>query len=144
MYEVKVEGIDELKAKLRKLSDYLKPEALEKILEAEAQSFAAKLLPRTPQGPTGNLRNGVRAWVPKRNTRQKDAMAIAGVHCSVAPHAWIVEYGTVARYTKGGAYRGVMPPQQYFTPLKEQEEPGMLTRIIDKVLDHILKEWNGR
>lgn len=141
MVEFEVKGLEELQQDLKSLAAKMAPKQLQPILAGEARKFAAKLGPRTPVGPTGNLRRGVRSWTPRITARRPDAMARAGVRYQIAPHAHIVEYGTRERYTRAGAYRGSMPAQPFIMPLANQEMPGMLQRIINRIYEVINKEW---
>ena len=43
-------------------------------------------------------------------------VAFDAVDSRIAAHAHLVEFGTLPRMTKSGAYRGPMPPQQFFRP----------------------------
>jgi hypothetical protein len=113
------------------------------MLKPIAAPFAAKLLPLTPLGPTGNLRKGVQAWSPKITSNRPHAMARAGVRYKVAPHVGLVEYGTKDRYTKTGAYRGRGPARNFISPLAERELPGMLKQVINAIWDRIYKDWGG-
>ena len=145
MSEIKVEaqGLEELQRDFRSLARKIEPKELKPILRKEAQRFAALLLPRTPLGPTGNLRKGVKAWTPPITARHPDAMARAGVRYRIAPHVHLVEYGTKERYNKRGAYRGVMPARHFIMSLGDSQMPGILRRIIDAVNKVIAREWNG-
>lgn len=61
-------------------------------------------------------------------------LAIARV-VNRAPHAYIFELGTVARYTKSGAYRGVMPPGNIFYPITDRERDAMYDDIAALLVD---------
>lgn len=50
-----------------------------------------------------------------------------------AYHAHLVEYGTVERYNKSGASRGVMPKKPFMEPAYESEK-GTLFNRIDQIL----------
>ena len=80
----------------------------------------------TPVGPTGNLRRGV-ATKAKRYPKTGAAVAVVGYRkpgsakppksgtkrrnrpADKTQHQFLVEYGTKPRFTKRGAFRGVMP-----------------------------------
>ena len=141
--DVKIEGVEELQRDLEKMADHIRPSALQPMLLKIAKPFAAKLLPLTPVGPTGNLRKGVRAWSPSIKRNRPHAMARAGVRYKVAPHVGLVEYGTAERYTRTGAYRGRGPARNFISPLAERELPGMLKQVIDAIWDRIYKDWGG-
>ena len=143
MIDVKVEGLEELQRDLTTMAEHISPAALQKMLKPIAAPFAAKLLPLTPLGPTGNLRKGVQAWSPKITSNRPHAMARAGVRYKVAPHVGLVEYGTKDRYTKTGAYRGRGPARNFISPLAERELPGMLKQVINAIWDRIYKDWGG-
>ena len=138
---VKVEGLEQLQRDFKFLASKIEPKSLQPLLKQEAKGFAVKLLPLTPQGPTGNLRRGVKAWAPGITKRKPEAMARAGIRYRIAPHAQLVEYGTMERHTKGGAYRGKSPARNFITPLADKEMPGMLKRIIKAIEDAIDRAW---
>lgn len=140
--KVEVHGLEELQRDFKSLANKVTAKELQPVLKREASSFAAKLLPRTPLGPTGNLRGAVRAWTPKITARHPEAMARGGLYKKKkGAHAHIVEFGTTSRYTKSGAHRGFMPARHFIEPLANAEMPGMLRRIINEVYKVIDREW---
>ncbi|MCP4639719.1 MAG: hypothetical protein GY851_04770 [bacterium] len=65
-----------------------------------------------PEGPTGNLKKSITHKV------QENYAVIGPDHQQFAEgekgyHAHLVEFGTVARYSKSGGFRGVMPPNPF-------------------------------
>jgi hypothetical protein len=100
---VVMEGLAELREQLRRLPEELKDEAQDIVLRT-AQGAAAEVVAAYPQGPTGNLKRGVRARLQSAGRFGAGAMVI-----SRAPHASIYEFGTRARQTEKGANRGRMP-----------------------------------
>jgi hypothetical protein len=101
------DGLDELRALLKGMPIVLGPEVKARA-NAHASAAATTLRAAYPEGLTGNLRRGVRI----------DQVAARGgsatVLVSAAPHAWIFERGTVARFTKPGWRRGKMPASNTF------------------------------
>jgi HK97 gp10 family phage protein len=57
-----------------------------------------------------------------KNTGKKITVMVT-VDRKKAPHAGLVELGTKARFTKAGAYRGVMPAHPYFRPAVDVAAP---------------------
>ena len=82
----------EVEEQLKKLARQFGPDAVENITEGAAEMVAAELRKRAPLGPTGRLR---RSPVVRKMTRRHGRAAphIAAMDRTVAPHAWLVEYG---------------------------------------------------
>lgn len=70
---------------------------------------------------TGNLDHGVYA----ANGDDNKPNALLGMNYRIAPHAHIVEFGTVLRHLKSGKSTGIMPAQPYFRPGITLASPGM-------------------
>ena len=132
-FEVKLEGGQELDAKLKRAVARMSAGQLEKLLLPEAKAFAAKLKAALPLGPTGNLRSAVYAHIPKRSAGRPLPAASAGISGRMAPHRHIVELGTTDRYAASGAYRGQMPKGYYFTNVRRQEWPKMRQRVVARI-----------
>jgi hypothetical protein len=144
MIDVKVEGLEELHRDLVTMAEHIAPKALQPMLLEIAKPFATKLSAVPPPlGPTGHLREGVKAWSPRITPNRPFAMARAGVRYKIAPHVHLVEYGTAERYTKSGARRGAARARLFISPLAERELPGMLRQVIDGIWERIYKDWGG-
>jgi hypothetical protein len=112
--------------KFRALPASLASAALGTAVKKALQPAQEKLKQITPVGPTGNLKRGI-ATKAKRYPKTKTAVAIVGYrkpNSSKPPksgtkrrnrqadktqHQLLVEYGSKQRFTKAGAYRGIMP-----------------------------------
>lgn len=110
----------------RKLPKSLASAAIGAAVKRAMQPAAEKLKSITPAGPTGNLRRGI-ATKAKRYPKTGAAVAIVGYRrpnsnkppkegtkrrnraSDKTQHQLLVEYGTKPRFTKKGAFRGVMP-----------------------------------
>ena len=99
---LQMQGLSELRDALRQLPEALTAQA-DAIVLAHAEMARADIQGGYPQGPTGNLRAGVRL---ERNRSKFTTQAIVK---SVAKHAVIFERGTVRRATQRNANRGRMP-----------------------------------
>lgn len=120
-------GFEELKAQLRALPTHLASEA-EGIVVGHANAAAGQLRSEYPEGPTGNLKRGVKA----DRVTQSGAGARARVR-STARHAHLYEYGTQARHTSEGWNRGAMPPRPTFVPVVVRERRAMVDDLIHMV-----------
>ena len=91
------------------------------ITEDAGTSMGRGLKAEFPEGPTGNLRRGVRVeQIGPYNWRVR----------STARHTHLVEEGTGRRFTKGtGAFRGVMPASHIFVPLAVRTRALMVSRL---------------
>lgn len=109
----KFTGLDELRAELRNLPTELAGEASH-IVVGEGNSAVAEIRREYPF-KTGNLVEHVTA-----TTLQAGPVASGVSVKSSARHAWLVEYGSQARYyvTRGGNrhHTGKMPPKPVFVP----------------------------
>jgi hypothetical protein len=132
-FDVSFEGGEELDAKLRRTVAAIEPAKLERALLPIAQGFAVKLRNVLPKGPTGNLRRAVYAHIPRRGIGRPLPAASAGITARIAPHRHLVEYGTTERYTKSGAYRGIMPKGLYLTEAFRQEQGNMQAQLSEAV-----------
>lgn len=80
-------GLQELQDALRELPTHLKGAATAIVVEAAHQA-QAEIVGQYPQGPTGNLKHGVKVVIK--------ALGPHGVSAQVrstAPHAWLWEHG---------------------------------------------------
>lgn len=93
--------------RLEALGDVVRESVRQGASEA-ANRMAAELGGLYPQGPTGNLRRGLRVEHGRRGSYV----------LSRARHAHLYEWGTRPRknYTRQGANRGVMPAAHVFVP----------------------------
>lgn len=99
---VEWDGLNEFQQALRQLPKELTGEAAE-IVQRHAEASARTVQANYPQGPTGNLKSGVRVE-PDRSP-----FGVRGVVRSRAKHAHLFEFGTNTRRTSKGADRGRMP-----------------------------------
>jgi HK97 gp10 family phage protein len=101
--QVKIEGVPELERKLDKMTKSVSGEKMSPICLKAAQMVRDAIKQKAPQGPTGNLR---RSPVAKLMTpREFFALAIAAIDRKIAPHAHLLEFGTVK-----------MRPHPFFRP----------------------------
>jgi hypothetical protein len=118
------EGLDELRAELRKLPSELTAEA-SNIVQGAANAAAADIKAAYP-ARTGNLRNHV--YVTHQDKGKFSAGAIVK---NTAPHAALFESGTQARHNSLGANRGSMPPGHVFVPRIMKARRRMWTQLKD-------------
>lgn len=95
---VRIDGLGELLRQLRQMQEPLWAEARDVIRDAAEQTARDAQL-AYPEGPTGNLRRGIRI------ERNETKWGVGYLVRSAAPHAWIFENGTAQRTTRGPAGR---------------------------------------
>ena len=123
------DGLDELRAALRRLPEELAGEAQHEV-EGAANGAAADIKRAYPVR-TGRLRDGV--TVTHMHQGKYHAGAIVK---NRAPHAALFEYGTQARHTSIGANRGVMPPGNVFVPPIIRARHRMYQRLAEMLKRH--------
>lgn len=97
-----LDGVDELNKKVERMQQNLSYENMEKIMLESAEEVKKGLVAAAPVGPTGNLR---RSPIAKAMPKSRAPVVIAGIDRKIAPHAHLVEFGTVK-----------MPAQPFFRP----------------------------
>lgn len=120
---LRFEGLEELKADLRRLPADLRDEGGAIVLE-EGQGAATDIIAAYPE-VTGHLKKGVKVEVfatPWGTTVQVK---------NVAPHAYIFENGTQVRHTALGLNRGAAPPGRVFVPIVVRRRRRMYERLKD-------------
>ena len=95
--DIRLEGKEELDRKLKKMAESIGYENMEKILMESAVEVRNALKEAAPVGPTGNLR---RSMIAKAMPKGSVPVVIAGIDRKIAPHAHLVEFGTVKMSAK--------------------------------------------
>jgi HK97 gp10 family phage protein len=100
-------GQEELEQNLENIIQQFSPDEIEGISLAGAEVIAEEIRTRAPLAKKSHYKRGTRVLVPPGNLRrgvvakvmqrigQKAAPAIAAMDYRIAPHAHLVEYGTV-------------------------------------------------
>lgn len=146
--------------KFRELPASLASAAIGTAVKKALQPAQEKLKQTTPVGPTGNLKRGI-ATKAKRYPKTKTAVAIVGYrkpNSSKPPkagtkrrnrpadktqHQLLVEYGSRPRFTKVGAYRGLMPvvaPIEKASKATESQVKANLEKEMLKAYENALKQ----
>lgn len=142
---VRVEGFSDLEAKLKAMGPNIAKRAVPRALRRAAKTMADEQRARAPEGPSGNLKKSIKVSVRARNlTGLSDyaaALSSGGTYRdaqqalraarvggasegtrvfvtigSTAPHAHLVEFGTVERFWKSGKSTGTMPAIPFIRP----------------------------
>ena len=130
------DGLDQLIQDLRQLPGHLRDEATT-IIHATASGAVEEMRAAYPEGPRGRLKRGL-----KTAFRQDSEFGSAGVVTNTAPHAFIFEQGTQARYVSTlplgrvknfGYRRGAMPPGRVFIPIAMRRRRDMYTALTEVV-----------
>lgn len=124
----KLEGLEELGQTIERMRKSVKPENVEPIVLKAAKIIKASAWGRAPRGPTGNLQRGIRAKVLKRNDFNNPAPAMVGIDFRVAPHAHLVEFGTI--------HAAARP---FFRPAVDQKGPEAI-KMVERELEALLEK----
>lgn len=124
---VKIDGLDELARFLATAPQEIRTEAMTYVRE-ETEGAAVEIAARYGFH-TGKLRGSVKTSYPSEDV-------LIGVAQATAPHSHLVEWGTRARQTRGGANRGRMPgidPSQNVAAIAQRRR-GRLARRLREML----------
>ncbi len=114
---IKIQGLEKLEASVEKLIKATGKEATGKVLLEQAEIVRDKIKEKAPQGPTGNLkRSPIAKLMPEKD--QYPAIAIAGIDRKIAPHAHLLEFGTVK-----------MAPHPFFRPAVDETKGQVMDGI---------------
>ena len=126
--QLKITGLDEFRAALKKLPADLQREAAV-IVQATADAMAVDVLGQYAV-KTGNLRSHVRV-----ETTSDVVGGITSRVKSTARHAWLYEHGTKGkkRQWANGKNTGVMPEKKIFAPIAPLRRRIMTAALVDIV-----------
>ena len=111
---------------------------LKKIIKKYSKVTAREARSRAPIGPTGNLRRSIRAKDVSQLIGAEDGLAKTVVaRKPKGPHRHLVELGTGPRYTRSGAYRGVMPARPFMEPAERAVAPAFSREIRARILKKV-------
>jgi hypothetical protein len=139
---VDVKGLPELERALGRMSGFQAQAIREKAILAGARGLVRPMRAMAPQGPTGNLRRQVGAR-KARNVGGSGRDPQTVVVGSVAPHRHLVIRGTKPRYTKAGAFRGVMPSNPFVDRAWQANAGQVMARIRAVYAAEIKRAWHG-
>ena len=91
---VTLENQDIVSKSLAKLAEAIDEKATLDVMQTAANNLAENVRTAAPLGPTGNLKKGIVAKVFKEQ-RKGDPSSFVGIDYGIAPHAHLVEFGTV-------------------------------------------------
>jgi HK97 gp10 family phage protein len=122
--QIAVEGMDEIKAKLKKLSAEVRTKALRMALRRGAAPVLRAARDKAPRRvSTGKQRTKgtpLHAAMEIKGARKRDGhdelSLKVGPNARKAPHAYLVEFGTGVRTQKSGKNAGTMPAQPFMRP----------------------------
>lgn len=123
-------GLQEFRSALRELPEDLASEA-EAIVVAHATEAERTVIAGYPEGPTGNLKRGVRLQV------EGSKVGVRATLRSRAFHAHLFERGSGRRRTRTGANRGSMPaaPEQQRLVPKAIRVRARMTRALISLVE---------
>jgi hypothetical protein len=136
---VNVTGLPELEAALDRLSGFQAQAIREKAILTGARALVRPMRAEAPLGPTGNLRKRVGAKKGRIQGSGRDpSIVVVG---SVAPHRHLVIRGTKPRFTRAGAYRGIMPSNPFVDRAWQASEGMVMARIRAVYEAEVQKLW---
>ena len=120
----KLEGLAELNKTIVKLRENLSKEKVAEVLDPPAEMLKNEIVARAPM-KTGALKRGI---VKKIYADYAAAVALVAIDYKIAPHAHLLEYGTVK-----------MAPHPYFRPAWDALR-GQITNDIVSGLTNLTNE----
>ena len=129
---IEIQGKEAFEKTLLALAKALPNDKVEPVMLDGAKVVAAAARAKAPQGPSGNLKKGVKAKL-LRQISNYPRSAAAAVDRKIAPHAYIIEYGTKPRYQKSGRYTGIGPAQPFFRPAVDTNKGRIQDEVITKL-----------
>lgn len=132
----KLVGMKAVLRKVDKLPAVARKRVMRKGVNAGAQ-LVLKAARRLAPVDEGGLKKSLRK---KSGRFFNDATSYMDV-IPAAPHAHLVEFGTVERETKTGASRGVMPAQPFMRPALDENVDAVVFVMRGKMETDLPKEW---
>ena len=129
---IEIQGKEAFEKTLLALAKALPNDKVEPVMLEGAKVVAAAARAKAPQGPTGKLKKAVKAKM-LRQIGNYPRSAAAAVDRKIAPHAYIIEYGTKPRYQKSGRYTGIGPAIPFFRPAVDTNKGRIQDEVITKL-----------
>jgi len=129
---IEIQGKEAFEKTLLALAKSLPNDKVEPLMLEGAKVIAAVAKAKAPQGPTGNLKKAVKAKLLKQISNYPRSAA-AAVDRKIAPHAFIIEYGTKPRYQRSGRYTGIGSAQPFFRPAVDTNKGRIQGEVITKL-----------
>jgi len=138
---INVTGIPQLEAALGRISGFQAQAIRERAILAGARKLVSPMRGEAPVR-TGNLRKriGARKARSSRGFGRDPSIVFVG---SVAPHRHLVIRGTKGRYTRAGAYRGVMPSNPFVDRAWQANEGRVMTTIRMTYAAEVKRVWHA-
>lgn len=96
--DVRIEGADALKSLLKELPQKFTEKELVRVLKQAAKPMVKDAKSRAPVGETGMLKKHIKVMKDKKKFARGNAQILFGV-TKKAPHAHLVEFGTIGHFT---------------------------------------------
>ena len=129
---IEIQGKEAFEKTLLALAKALPNDKVEPLMLEGAKVVAAAAKAKAPRGPSGHLKKAVKAKM-LRQISNYPRSAAATVDRKIAPHAYIVEYGTKPRYQKSGRYTGIGPAIPFFRPAVDTNKGRIQDEVITKL-----------
>lgn len=142
-FSFELQGLKELDSMLKQLPKRMGKTVLRNALKKAAIPIRDAAKANVPRGPTGNLEESItiatqlKKGQRRRKIREKDTVEMfVG---STAPHAHLVEFGTVERFRKGGGATGEMPASPFLTNAWDATKNEALDILRKEILTELVK-----
>lgn len=135
MLEVRLEGIEEVLEALKELPTA----AMERTVLTNALKKSVKpVIDQANANKPSTLPGDSLRASTRRRRGQSYGPGMAFINLVYAhPLAHLFEFGTVARYTKGGAYRGVMTAQPHVRPAYDANKQAVVDIFTDEIITQL-------
>jgi len=150
VFSFELQGMKELDRMLKQLPRSMSKTVMRNTLKKAAKPIQVEAKMNAPVGATGNLKDSIVISTKLKKGQRRAAMRLGEVVMyvgSTAPHAHLVEFGTVPRQQKGGKFTGQMPANPFFRnawDAKKDEAYKILQtdvwKELDKAVGRLLKK----
>lgn len=143
-FTFQIEGFKELDDMLKQLPKAMGKTVLRNALKKAAIPIRDAAKENVPIGPTGNLKDSIgistRLKKSQRRGRIRSKDRVEVFVGSSAPHAHLIEFGTVERFRKGArGATGAMPATPFLTQAWDATKQEALQIIQKELLTELLK-----
>lgn len=134
--KIKIEGMDSLERKLKKLPEKIQKNIMRAAIQAGASTLAKRIKAAAPVD-TGALRKSIKA----KRKRGKPTEVQSDV-VTTAPHAHLIEFGHALKKGTGDKQTtiGQVPANPFFRNTLDQSRGDIVREITKKIVDRLASE----
>ena len=139
VFNFRIDGLKELNDMLEQLPKSMQRTPLRNALKKAAKPIQRAAANSAPKGETGNLADSFVISTKLQGRRVKTKYSVHMFVGSTDPKAHLIEFGTTARYTKAGSYRGEMPEYPFYTSVWDKHKWSTLYIIKTELAKELVK-----